>query len=704
MGSVDHGAQRASLQRPAAGRPVTSRIAASVIGGPDPSPPRPATTSPLTVTPRQSPHRRPLKLALAILALVATTVPIVSTASSTTPGLLMPRSELLALPTSGSAWTALKAVADAPLGTPNLCDQNAQHHLRTFAAALVYARTGVASYGTKARAGIMAALPTQVVGCNNAVLSLGRQLTAYVVSADLADLGGADDTTFRAWLGTIRTKNIGGHPVWNSIVRTHQLSPNNWGAYAGASRIAADLYLGDTADLAAATLVTRGFLGDRSAYAGFTDNLTTDALAWTCTHTTTTYTPVDGACTLSGISADGAVAADVSRGAGVRWPPADPGIPYQLEAIQGLGLQVELLWRHGQSGAWSWSNNALKRMASIVTRSGASGGTGWNETMTSRQMPWLLNRRYGLSIPTAPSGMGRAIGFTDWLYGSAGGAPAPVPTATPTPTPKPTPTPTPRPTATPAPTATPSASPSATSTPTPKPSPTPTPSPTSSPPAAISPTIAGPAVGVASTTIPSTGSPVRVSWRLAATGNGLRRFDLQQSVDGGSWTAVSLASPTTTARWVTFAAGHHYRYRVRAVDLAGRVGGWSSIAAEHASMVSDASSSVVYRGTWGLAGYTSYLGGRAHYTRAAGATATLRFSGSGVMIVGPKGPGRGRSSVIIDGRAVATIDQYASSFIARRALYAVNLPAGTHTIVVRALGTSGRPMVAIDAIEVLGPS
>jgi hypothetical protein len=215
--------------------------------------------------------------------------------------------------------------------------------------------------------------------------------------------------------------------------------------------------------------------------------------------------------------------------------------------------------------------------------------------------------------------------------------------------------------------------------------------------------VTGPSVGVRSTSIPSSGSPVLVTWHLAATGNGLKRYELQQSVDGGSWSSVSLATPATTARWVTFAAGHHYRYRVRAVDLAGRAGQWSTAAAEHASMVSDASSAVVYRGTWGTAGYTSYLGGKAHYTRTKGAAATLRFSGSGIVVVGPKGPGRGRSSVIIDGRTVATIDQYASGFVARRALYAANLPAGTHTIVIEALGTSGRPMVAIDAIEVLGP-
>jgi hypothetical protein len=77
--------------------------------------------------------------------------------------ILMPRAELLALPTSGTAWTELKSVADEGLGTPDLCDQDSKHHLRTLASALVYARTGSAAYGTKARQGVMAAIETQRV-------------------------------------------------------------------------------------------------------------------------------------------------------------------------------------------------------------------------------------------------------------------------------------------------------------------------------------------------------------------------------------------------------------------------------------------------------------------------------------------------------------------------------------------------------------
>jgi hypothetical protein len=354
---------------------------------------------------------------LAILAALTLVIPstIDPTPTAAANGyILMSRSALMARPVTGVRWSNLRSVANAPLGSPNMCDQNSKHHLRTLAAALVYARTGSSAHGTKARNGVLSAIRTQRIGCDNATLALGRQLMAYVLAADFANLSGAGDATFRSWLRTIRKRVIGGHGVWNSLFRTHYLSATNWGAYAGASRIAASLYLGDTADVRAASLITRGFLGDRTAFR-FSDNLTSAALSWSCSPTR--YTPVNRWCRRGGLLVDGVVIADLSRGGARRWPPGSTGVQYQLDSIQGLGLQVELLYQNGYSAAWRWSDRALRRMANVVTRSRAAGGTGWNETLASRQMPWLLNRRLGMSLPRVLTGMGRAIGFTDWLYG-----------------------------------------------------------------------------------------------------------------------------------------------------------------------------------------------------------------------------------------------------------------------------------------------
>lgn len=653
MGSVNLGAQRAS-RRPTWG--ISGSVAKAILHSVPPTATpdeRAADGMPDARHPTQRPLGRPRRrwlfaLVSGLTALAGVLAPATPTTVAATDSILMPRSQLLALPTSGTAWAELKTVADQALGTPNLCDQDSKHHLRTLAAALVYARTGATSYGAKARSGVMSALPTQVVGCHNATLALGRQLAAYVFSADFADLSGTPDTTFRSWLGAIRTKIVGGHSVWNSIAATHRLAPGNWGAHAGSARIAADLYLGDTADLAAAARVTRGFLGDRSAYAGFTNNLDAADLSWTCTGSATTYTPENAACSRGGVNLDGAIATDISRGGTLRWPPTDPGIPYQLESIQGVGLQVELLYRHGYSDAWIWSNSALKRAAAMVTRSAASGGTGWNETTASRQMPWLLNKRYGTSIPTRTAGMGRSIGFTDWLYGSGAAPTSGGSTAT-----------------------------------------------------VAAPAITTPTALLQAHAVPTVGIPVLVRWALASSSNGLLRFDLQVSRDRGAWAGLTLPTATTPYRWVTLAAGHHYTFRARAVDRSGRIGAWKSVGPRHAGVFSDAAASLVYRGSWGTAGSTSYLGGAVHYTRAAGATTTLRFGGTSVAWLGPSGPGRGRSAVYLDGVLVATVDEYSSSFIARRVLFARNVASGTHTLVIKALGTSGRPMVAIDAIYVL---
>lgn len=568
--------------------------------------------------------------------------------------LLMPRSELLTRPTSGNAWSNLKAVASASLGTPNLCDQDEDHHLRTLASALVFARTGSASYGTKARAGVMAAIKTQTVGCSNAVLALGRQLMAYVLAADFADLSGANDSTFRSWLSAIRTRNIGGHSTWYTLSRTHSISANNWGAYAGASRIAASRYLGDNTDLSRAALVTRGFLGDRAAYKGFTMQLSSAGLSWSCL-SAATYTPENKACTKSGINVDGAIVTDISRGGSLRWPPGDDGVSYQLESIQGVGLQVELLYRAGYSAAWDWSAKAMKRAAGVVTRSKASGGKGWNETNAARQMPWLLNKRYGTKIPTVESNMGRAIGFTDWLWGAGGGS-APPPTPTPTPAP------------------------------------------------GSLPVVTTPAVRLSTSSgVPTSGVPAVVIWSLASSDDPLSRYQLQVKVDNGAFSSRTLSSAKARLYRTTLSSGHEYTFRVRAVDTAGRYGAWKTVGPKQGSAVSDASSAVRWAGSWSLAAHSSYLGRKAHWTKSNGATSRLTFNGSSIAWVGPVGPTRGKANVYIDGKYIKTVDLRASTFRARRIVFATAVSQGTHTIVIRGLGTSGRPTVAVDAYYVVRP-
>lgn len=108
-----------------------------------------------------------------------------------------------------------------------------------------------------------------------------------------------------------------------------------------------------------------------------------------------------------------------------------------------------------------------------------------------------------------------------------------------------------------------------------------------------------------------------------------------------------------------------------------------------------------FSGAWRYARHPDYIGGSVRYTLQRGAQATYHFSGRTVRWIGPKGPTRGRAAVYLDGRRIAVVDQYSASFIARAVIFRRTLAsAGPHVLVIRALGTPGRPNVSIDAVRI----
>jgi hypothetical protein len=314
--------------------------------------------------------------------------------------------DLRARPTSGPAWNALKSAADGSPGTPDVADQNSSHDVNTLAAALVYARIGGEAYRAKVAAAISGAIGTEAGG---RTLALGRNLSSYVIAADLIGLGGYDpalDGRFRAWIGAARTENLSGL----TLISTHEKRPNNWGTMAGASRIAADLYLGDGADLARAAAVFRGYLGDRSAYAGFDYG--------DVSYQSDPARPVGinpPGATKSGVDVDGAIPDDMRRGCSFQPVPCHTGYPW--EALQGVVTQAELLSHHGMP-AFSWSSNAVLRAAQYLQRIDQRFG-GWWASSDDTWQPWLINHAYGTALPAAQGGYaGKVFGWTTWVYGA----------------------------------------------------------------------------------------------------------------------------------------------------------------------------------------------------------------------------------------------------------------------------------------------
>ena len=288
---------------------------------------------------------------VAILVAVATILAIarLSPTAAASDYILMSRSQLLSLPTSGAAWSALKARADSSVGTPDIASQDESADQTTLAKSLVFARTGVTSYRTSVIAALKAAIGTESGG---RTLAAARNLPGYVLAADFIDLASADasfdSNTFRPWLRRVLTEDLSG----KTLIGTQEDRPNNWGTHAGAARAAIASYLGDSAQLARTAQVFRGWLGDRTAYASFTYG----DLSWQCT--SSQPVGIDPPCLKSGIDIGGAMPDDMRRGGSFQWPPLATGYPW--EALQGAVLEAELLRAAGYD-AWSWSNKAILR-------------------------------------------------------------------------------------------------------------------------------------------------------------------------------------------------------------------------------------------------------------------------------------------------------------------------------------------------------
>lgn len=309
--------------------------------------------------------------------------------------------DVMLLPMSGKAWDAVKAAADKATGAADLSNQDSDANVLCLAAALVYARTGETKYLDNVLASLTKIANGLPLG---RALALGRELAAYVIAADLIDLPSISITMspkFDAEIRRLLTAPTSGGPA--NLIACQKQRPNNWGMHATASIVAVYAYLGDKQGLDSAANIFKGWLGDRSAYAGFTYG----ELDWQADPSKPVGVNPAGA-TKNGHSIGGALPDDMRRGGAFAWPPKATGYPW--EALQGATVAAQILSRQGYD-AWNWCDKALLRAAKFLYSISwpATGDDGWQ--------PWLINAAYGSTFPTSQTGAtGKNMGFTSWTH------------------------------------------------------------------------------------------------------------------------------------------------------------------------------------------------------------------------------------------------------------------------------------------------
>ena len=347
-----------------------------------------------------------------------------ATIATAIPGVWINKSEIAALPMSGSAWTALLSRANTTCTTPDLSNQDDMANVCVLAKALVFARTGATSY----RTGVISAL-TYIASYgtySGRALALGRELAAYVIAADVIDLKTYDPTLdgrFCTKIKQLVTTYTSGGP--SNLIECHELRPNNWGTLCGGSRAAVAAYLNDQVEIDRIAKVFKGWVGDRASYVGFKFQTTATQDARTWSPTPIAMVPVNPASATvlwngKAYNVAGAVIDDISRGcATFQWPPCHTG--YAWEGLAGAVVQAEILHRRGYP-AYEWQTQALRRAyEDPLWLHNTTGGYWFDEGTISGDdnwQPWLANKRYGIHLPTrTPTKPGKQMGFSDWTHG-----------------------------------------------------------------------------------------------------------------------------------------------------------------------------------------------------------------------------------------------------------------------------------------------
>jgi hypothetical protein len=202
------------------------------------------------------------------------------------------------------------------------------------------------------------------------------------------------------------------------------------------------------------------------------------------------------------------------------------------------------------------------------------------------------------------------------------------------------------------------------------------------------PTVTGPAEAFFAQTVGSSTTRARVGWSGSDPGGtGIASYQLQLSINGGAFTTMALATPTSTSFDRTLNDGVSYRFRVRATDRQGNISAYVNGPTFTPLRIQNTSSSVVYTGSWATTTTSSALGGSYRYASSLSARASLTGTVRDFAWVATRTPTAGSAQVWIDGVFAATVNLRSTSTSYRQLVFQRHFPTlGSHTIEIRPIG------------------
>jgi len=303
------------------------------------------------------------------------------------PGLWISPAELAGLPTNGSAWNTVLAVAEGDLGTADMADQDSAHDGKTLACALAAARTGRGDLRRKATSALSSAIGTDA---GARWLAIGRNLGAYVIAADVL---GIHSGPIYEWLAGFLTQTLRDNNTDEQITVGNWSSGSNASAQVGFVTAALSVYTRDFARLAAFWDGYRRYCGDRTSPVKATSN----SDAWQ-------FIPSDPV----------GIQDDVCSPAWTQYP---------WVGLEGA-VPAALVFARAGYPAWDVAEEAIRRANDYLWfLRQTTGNPDWFDGQRSNECVYLVNRAYGTRFPCSlPVAGGRTFGFSDWTHAPGGAA------------------------------------------------------------------------------------------------------------------------------------------------------------------------------------------------------------------------------------------------------------------------------------------
>jgi hypothetical protein len=190
-----------------------------------------------------------------------------------------------------------------------------------------------------------------------------------------------------------------------------------------------------------------------------------------------------------------------------------------------------------------------------------------------------------------------------------------------------------------------------------------------------------------------------LTWTGSDPGSGVVTYQLQVSVDGGTFTTITLPSNTTISLNRTVSDGHSYAFRVRATDFEGNTSAYATGPTVKPIRFQEASATVHYTGSWSTTTSSSASGGHGKTASSTAARATFTYTARDFAWIATKTPTSGSAQVWVDGVLATTNNLRATSTTYRQLVFARHFSTlATHKIELRPIG-GGR--IDLDAFTVM---